>query len=196
VNDSGEAKVGENTNSEKANMVFGIALGLIFAGYLAIVLVGGESFEERSVDRVSYMQVNNTYREIGVTTGTGDSLECGVSRLDEVQISDSSYIYRNASCDSFLEVNGSNVSMPVTGDILFKSGNALSFSVGFDFDDGYVVCGVSEDMKNKIGEDSWVYDPADCGSGTGSLYEKWNDTEFANFNVHERGEEILNNESE
>jgi hypothetical protein len=49
---------------------------------------------------------------------------------------------------------------------------------------------------DSTGSDSWVYNPADCGSGTASLYEKWNDTEFANFDVHERGEEVLKNESE
>jgi hypothetical protein len=147
-------------------------------------------------DRVSYEQVNNTFREIGVTTGTGDSLECGVSRLDEVQISDSSYIYRNAGCNSFLGVNISNVLMPVSADVLFKADSQESFRVGFDFEDEYVVCGVSEEVESPTGEDSWVYSPADCGSGRGSLYEKWNDSEFANFNVHERGEEVLNNESE
>jgi hypothetical protein len=196
MDDYAEGEVRENTTSEKANMVFGIAIGLIFGGYLGIVLVGGESVEERSVDRVSYMQVNNTYREIGVTTGSGDVLECGVSRLDEVQISDSSYIYRNASCESSLQVDGGNVSMPVTGDLLFKAGNASSFSIGLDFRDEYVVCSVFEESEEKTGSDSYMYSPADCGSGTGSLYSKWNDSEFANFNVHERGEEVLKNESE
>jgi hypothetical protein len=86
--------------------------------------------------------------------------------------------------------------MPVTGDLLFRAGNASSFSIGFDFGSEYVSCRVSEEDEKKTGEDSYVYSPADCGSGTGSLYSKWNDSEFANFNVHERGEEVLKNESE
>lgn len=191
---SDDDDVREATASEKSHMLLGIAFGLVFGLLGSFMLLQEDASDP--VDHVSYEQVNNTFREIGVATGTGDVLECGVSRLDEVQISDSSYIYRNASCESSVQVNGSNVSMPVNGDVLFRAGNATSFSVGFDFRDEYVVCRVSEADEEKTGSDSYVYSPAECGSGTGSLYEKWNDSGFANFNVHERGREVLRNESE
>lgn len=175
-----------------------ILVGIIVAVSITAVVaaLSSDDGDAEVVDRISYDQVNNTYREIGLITGTGDVLECGVSRLDEVQISDSSYIYRNASCESSLQVNSSNVSMPVTGDLLFRAGNASSFSIGFDFGSEYMSCRVSEEDEEKTGSESWRYSPADCSSSIGSLYEKWNDTEFANFNVHERGEEVLKNESE
>lgn len=140
---------------------------------------------------VSFEQLNNTYREIGFDTREGDRVLCTVSRLDEVQISRTSYVYRNTSCESWIDVNGSTTTVPVDAEFLFSDGS--EFRVGFDFDEEYVVCSVSEETLKKTGEGSYVYRDAGCESVRGGLYEEWNDSEFENFDVHERGRGLLEN---
>jgi hypothetical protein len=133
-----------------------------------------------------------SYREIGLKTANGDKLECGASRLNEVQISRNNYVYRNSSCTSWISVNGSTATVPVNAEVLF---DADDLRIGFELDEEYVVCDVSEDMEKKTGDRSYVYNGADCTGYSGSLYEKWNDSEFENFNVHERGQELLQNQT-
>jgi len=153
----------------------------------------GLTISSPGTDEVMFEQLNMSHRDIALHTETGDRLDCTVSRFDEVQISRSSYVYRNASCSSWIQVNGSTVTAPVEAEVLFNGDNELS--VGFDFPEDYVVCDVSEGMEGKTGEDSYVYSGAECGAYSGSLYAKWNDTEFENFNVHDRGRELLENQS-
>ena len=166
-----------------------LALGFVLGGLFTV----GLTTSSPGTAEVSFEQLNISHRGIAVDTRSGDRIDCSVSRFDEVQISRSSYVYRNASCSSWIQVNGSTVTAPVEADVLFNGGDSLS--VGFDFPEEYVVCDVSEDMEEKTGEDTYVYKGAECGAYSGSLYTKWNDSEFENFNVHERGKELLENKS-
>ena len=186
-----DEEVREPTTSEKAHLILGVIIGAIFMA-LAVMTVYSDTVSN-SGSEVFFEQLNMSHRDIALHTETGDRIDCTVSRFDEVQISRSSYVYRNASCSSWIQVNGSTVTVPVEADVLFNGGDNLS--VGFDFPEKYVVCDVSEDMEEKTGEDSYVYNGAECDSYSGSLYEEWNDPEFENFNVHERGKELLENES-
>ena len=165
--------------------VFGFG-ALFGAGIvLMVVLTGG------SQAQVSFDELNVSYREIVVDTAGGDRLECGVSRFNEVQISESAYVYRNSTCEAFMQFDGT-VTAPVNGEVLF---DAEQLRIGFDFDEEYVVCDVSEEREEKTGESSYVYNDADCQGWSGSLYRKWNDPKFENFNVHERGQKLLRNQS-
>jgi hypothetical protein len=80
----------------------------------------------------------------------------------------------------------------VKAEVLFDAGD---LRVGFDLGEQYVVCDVSEDMEEKTGDSGYVYNGADCTGFSGSLYESWDDPEFENFNVHERGRELLKNQT-
>jgi hypothetical protein len=179
---------------EWALFLTGMLVGALIMTIVALAAIHSNSSAEVS-DRVSFEQVNNTYREIGVNTSSGDRLSCTISRLDEVQISDMSYIYGNGSCVSTIQVNGSELDVPTEKvDVLFRV-NDSRFDLGFDLPESYVVCDIAEGDEQKAGPDKWIYVDAVCSYSSGSLYEKWNDSEFANFNVHERGEEVLKNES-
>jgi hypothetical protein len=167
-----------------------LALGFILGG-LAVLPLPSES--SSGTTEVSFDQLNLSHRDIGLNTGSGDRLECGVSRFNEVQISENNYVYRNSSCTSWINVNGSTVTLPVKGDVLF---DADGIRIGFDVGDQYVVCDVSEEMEEKTGESSYVYSGAECEAFAGGLYGKWNDPEFENFNVYERGQELLKNQTE
>jgi len=167
-------------------------------GLLALGFVLGGSFmlgfpqSSSGSTEVSFDQLNMSYRDIGLKTESGDRLECSVSRLNEVQISRNNYIYRNSSCESWISVNGSTVTVPVRADVLFDSDD---LRIGFGLGEQYVICDVSEDMEEKTGDRSYVYNGADCTGFSGGLYGKWNDPEFENFNVHERGQELLQNQT-
>jgi len=176
---------------ERSEFLFVFVLGTVFGA--AIVLMVAMDAESQSSTEVSFEQLNNTYREIGFDTREGDRVLCTVSRLDEVQISRTTYVYRNASCESWIDMNGSTTTVPVDAEFLFSGGS--EFRVGFDFDEEYVVCSVSEERLKKTGEGSYIYRDAGCESVRGGLYEEWNDSEFENFNVHERGQELLENGS-
>jgi len=182
-----EEEVREATTSEKQHLVVGLALGLTigFVLFLASSGAGSDSPAE-----VTFEQLNLSHRAIALDTGNGDRVDCTVSRFNEVQISGSSYVYRNASCESWIQVNGSTVWVPVDADFLING-----TTVGFDFGEEHVVCGLTDEMKSKIEEQKWSYGDAECGGFSGSLYRKWNDAEFENFNVHKRGQELLENQS-
>jgi hypothetical protein len=183
-----EEEVREATTSEKQHMVVGLALGLTigFVLFLASSGAGSDSPAE-----VSFDQLNLSHRAIALDTGNGDRVDCTVSRVNEVQISGSSYVYRNASCESWIQVNGSTVSVPMDADFLING-----TTVGFDFGEEHVVCGLTNEMKSKVAEQSWIYEDAECEAFSGSLYTEWNDAGFGNFNVHERGQELFENRSE
>lgn len=174
---------------ELRDFLSAFGLGAFFgAAIVLMVVVSGEG----SQAQVSFDQLNVSYREIAVDTANGDRLECGVSRFNEVQISDSAYIYRNSTCESWMLMNGSTVTAPVKGEVLF---DGKELRIGFDFDEEYVVCDVSKGNMEIAGEGSYVYNGADCIGYSGSLYNQWNDPEFENFNVHEWGRELLENQT-
>lgn len=183
-----EEEVRKATTSEKQHMAVGLALGLTIGFGLFLASSGAES---GSPAEIAFEQLNLSHRVIALDTGKGDKMDCTVSRFNEVQISESSYVYRNASCESWIQVNGSTVSVPVNTDFLING-----TTVGYDLGEEHVVCGLTEEMKSKVGEQKWRYEGAECEGFSGSLYERWNDTEFENFNVHERGQELLENRSE
>ncbi|WP_313694223.1 hypothetical protein [Halorarum halobium] len=184
-----EDEVREATTSEKRHMIIGVAFGLTIGLFLFLVSLGADA---GSQTQVSFDQLNLSYREIGMKTASGDRLRCTVSRLNEVQISENSYVYRNSTCTSWVTVNGSAVTAPVKGVVLF---DAEELRIGFDFEEEYVVCDVSAERQEKTGKGSYVYNGADCTGFSGSLYSKWDDPGFEDFNVHERGQELLQNQT-
>ena len=68
-------------------------------------------------------------------------------------------------------------------DVNFLFSGRSEFRIDFYFNEGFVVCSVSEKWEERIGENSYVYRNTKCKLIRGSLYEKWNDTDFKNFNV-------------
>jgi len=178
---------------EESEFLIIFSLGALFGMFIVLMVAVGD--QPQSSSEMSFEQLNNTYRDIGVNTSSNQGFSCSVSRLDEVQISRSTYIYRNASCTTTFEVGGSGVDVPTREvDLLFRS-NGSKYSIGFELPHRFVECGVSEDQERKSGDDSWVYGGAECSTSSGSLYEEWDDPEFKDFNVHDRGQELLQNES-
>jgi len=82
--------------------------------------------------------------------------------------------------------------------VLFNSTSTYSRSIGFYSPESQqgIVCDVSRRDEVQISRSAYKYvDSTECRVVGGDLVEHWDDPEFRNFNVFERGQKLLQNQS-
>jgi hypothetical protein len=124
----------------------------------------------------------------------GTAVDCTVSRRNEFQISESTYLYNSTDCSIQIRVDQGNLSVSSSNvDVLFKaSGSAEEFSLGYDFGDSALVCDVSE---GEARSDEARF-PVDCSRVDEDISQSWNNESFTDFNVIDRGQDTVGGQAE
>jgi len=124
----------------------------------------------------------------------GTAVDCTVSRRNEFQISESTYLYNSTDCSTQIRIDQGNISVGSSNvDVLFKaSGSVEEFSLGYDFGETALVCDVSEGEAHS---DEARF-PVDCSRVDEDISRSWNDESFSNFNVIDRGQDTVEGQSE
>lgn len=178
-------------NDNELIVVF--ALGALFGA--AIVLMVALHADSVEGPTLTFSEDGLYDRQLAVSLPeSGASVDCSFSRRNEFQIAESVFLYNETECSTTFSVGDGNVSVSSSGvDVLFRAGELdEEFSMGYDFTDNALVCNISEADRE---ENSWDQYPADCGVVDEDISESWNDANFTDFNVVERGQESLRNES-
>lgn len=176
--------------------IFGISmlvLAVVSATVLVIVYDGASAGPDSPV--LTFSEDGLYDRGLAVDLPQeGASVDCGVSRRNEYRISESVFLYNETSCSTGFSVGDRGLSVNSSGvEVLFKAlDSAGEFQVGYDFGDSGLVCNVSAGDQSERADDRY---PAECSGVDGELYEEWNNESFKDFNVVERGQDALENQS-
>ena len=185
-------QIREATTSEKAHMVLGIVFGLVIGGVIAITV----SVDDPASDPMLTFDRPGLYdRGFSVDLPeSGASVDCSFSRRNEFQISKPVFLYNETDCSTTFTVDDGNVSVNSSSvDVLFKFRNlGEDFSMGYDFNDNSLVCNISEADSVDDGGDQY---PVDCSVVDEDISESWNDANFTDFNVVERGQNAIADQS-
>jgi hypothetical protein len=162
----------------------------VFAGMLASSL-----FPAADDPVLTYNQSGMYDRQLAVDLPESEaSVDCSVSRRDEFQVSERVFLYNSTDCSTTFGVDDGNISVNSSGvDVLFRATDlGDEFSVGYDFSDSALVCNISEADRVENSENQY---PVDCGRVEEDISSLWNNGSFSDFNVHDRGRELLENQS-